>query len=407
MNKSKLRGWLDSKHPLFVKGGELERFYPVYEMIDTFLYSPPDVTARAPHVRDALDLKRVMTYVVLATIPAILFGCWNTGYQANLALTSLGLEAEGWRAAIISALGIGFNPDNAFANFFHGFLYFLPIYIATLVAGGTAEVIFAIIRGHDVNEGFFVTSMLYALILPATTPLWQVALGIIFGVVIGKEIFGGTGKNFLNPALVGRAFLYFSFPAYQSGDSVWTPVDGYSAATPLGIAAADGVEGINNAGITWMDAFVGTIQGCVGSTSTLAILIGMCFILFTGVANYRLIAGTFVGMIATSFLFNLVGSPTNPMFEMPWYWHMVLGGFAFGAVFMVTDPVSAAQTNAGRWMFGILAGAMTVLIRVVNPAYPEGIMLAILFANLFAPLFDHFVMQANIKRRGQRQLQAA
>jgi len=240
--------------------------------------------------------------------------------------------------------------------------------------------------------------------LPPMTPLWQVALGISFGIVVAKEVFGGTGRNFLNPALAGRAFLYFAYPASQSGDAVWTAVDGFSGATALGLAAAGGLEAVGTAGITWMDAFLGNIQGSMGEVSTIAILLGGAFLLYTGVASWRIVAGVFVGMVLTSSLFNLIGSDTNPMFAVPWYWHVVIGSFAFGMMFMATDPVSAAMTDMGRWLFGGLVGVMTVLIRVINPAFPEGVMLAILFANLFAPLMDHFVVQANIKRRRARNV---
>ena len=404
---SGMRAFLDRLHPHFVKGGRFEKYYAIYEMVDTFLYTPSDVTTRAPHVRDALDVKRLMTYVVLATIPVILMSWYNTGYQANLAMTEMGVaETSGWRGAVIGMLNIGYSPDSVFAAMFHGFLYFLPIYIVTLAAGGICEVIFATVRGHEVNEGFLVTSMLYTLIMPPTIPLWQVALGIIFGVVIGKEVFGGTGKNFLNPALTGRAFLFFAYPAQISGDSVWTAVDGFSGATALSLSASGGVEAITASGVSWMDAFLGTIQGSLGETSALACLIGGVFLMYTGVANWRIVAGVMMGMVVTSTLLNLVGSDTNPMFAMPWYWHLVVGGFAFGMVFMATDPVSAAMTNLGRWYFGALIGFMVVLIRVVNPAFPEGMMLAILFANLFAPLIDYFVVKSNIKRR-ERRIQAS
>ena len=257
-------------------------------------------------------------------------------------------------------------------------------------------------RNHEINEGFFVTSILFALTLPPDVPLWQVAVGISFGVVIGKEIFGGTGKNFLNPALTGRAFLFFAFPADMSGDAVWTAVDGFSGATALGLAALGGVPAIQAAGITWSQSFLGTIQGSLGETSTLACLLGALFIVYTGVASWRIIAGVFLGMLFTSSLFNLIGSSSNPMFAMPWYWHLVLGGFAFGMIFMATDPVSASMTDAGRWSFGMLIGFMTILIRVSNPAFPEGMMLAILFANIFAPVIDYVVVQVSIARRRRR-----
>ena len=401
--RTAIRGFFDRIHPWFAKGGPLERFNAVYEMFDSFFFTPGEVTRNAPHARDGLDLKRLMTYVVLAaSLPAVM-GMYNTGLQANLALTELGLEAaSGWRGTLLDVLGIGFNPNNMWACLLHGFLYFFPIYVVTMVVGLGCEIIFAAVRNHEVNEGFLVTSMLYTLTLPATTPLWQVALGIAFGVIIGKEVFGGTGKNFLNPALTGRAFLYFAYPAQHSGDAVWVAVDGYSGATALGLAAADGMDAVVGAGITWTEAFVGTIQGSFGETSTLAIMLGAAFLLYTRVASWRIMAGVMLGMVATSSLFNLLGSDTNPMFAMPWYWHLVLGGFAFGTVYMATDPVSAAMTDVGRWVFGALIGVMTVLIRVVNPAFPEGVMLAILFANLFAPLIDYFVVQANVRRRVRR-----
>ncbi|WP_306144500.1 NADH:ubiquinone reductase (Na(+)-transporting) subunit B [Roseibium sp. MMSF_3412] len=395
-----LRNFFDRIEPLFVKGGKYEKLFPVYEMVESFLYTPKTVTTAAPHARSYIDMKRIMTYVVIATIPCILVGLYNIGFQANHAIATYG--ASGWRAWIIEALGIGFNPANPFANFVHGLLYFLPIYITTLVAGGICEVVFATVRGHEVNEGFLVTSMLYALILPPSAPLWQVALGIVFGVVIGKEVFGGTGKNFLNPALTGRAFLYFAYPAQMSGDTIWTPVDGFSGATALSVSASDGYAQLAAQGMTWMDSFLGIIQGSIGETSTLACLIGLAFLLVTKIANWRLVVGCLAGMIAFSTLLNLIGSDTNPMFAMPWYWHLVVGGYAFGLAFMVTEPVSASHTNMGRYIYGALIGFMVVMIRVINPAFPEGMMLAILFGNVFAPLIDYFVVQANIKRRAKR-----
>jgi len=397
-----IRRFLESLRPKFDKGGRFEKYYALYEMIDTFLYTPPDSTRGAPHVRDSIDLKRLMSYVVLALIPCILWSWFNTGYQANLALLESGTTKTDWRGALLYILNIGFNADSILANMAHGFLYFLPIYLTTLIVGGFWEILFAIVRKHEINEGFLVTSMLFTLTLPPDMPLWMVALGISFGVVIGKEVFGGTGKNFLNPALVGRAFLYFAYPAEITGDQVWVAVDGYSGATPLGLAAIGGMDAITADGYSWWNAFIGLIPGSLGETSTLACLIGAVFLIYTKVASWRIILGVFLGMLGTTLLFNTFGSHTNPMMAMPWYWHLVLGGFAFGMVFMATDPVSAAMTTAGRWVFGILIGFMTILIRVVNPAFPEGIMLAILFANIFAPLIDYVVIQINIRRRLRR-----
>ncbi|HDZ16537.1 MAG TPA: NADH:ubiquinone reductase (Na(+)-transporting) subunit B [Methylophaga aminisulfidivorans] len=400
---ARLRRFLDRIEPQFHKGGPYEKYFALYEMVDTFIYAPADVTRGSPHVRDAIDLKRVMSYVVVATFPVLLLMLWNTGYQANNAISELGMtNMEGWRYALMDLLGVTYNPNSLFANMFHGLLYFLPMYVTTLVAGGIFEVIFAAVRNHEVNEGFLVSSMLYTLTLPPSTPLWMVALGIIFGVVLGKEVFGGTGKNFLNPALTGRAFLYFAYPAAMSGDAVWTAIDGYTGATPLALAASGGVEAIKTAGYTWQQTFFGFMPGSLGETSTIAILIGAAFLMYTRVANFRIIFGVFLGMVFTSLLFNLIGSDTNPMFSLPWYWHLSIGGLAFGMVFMATDPVSASMTDKGRWIYGGLIGFMAVLIRVVNPAFPEGIMLAILFGNIFAPLIDYFVVQANVKRRLKR-----
>jgi Na+-transporting NADH:ubiquinone oxidoreductase subunit B len=397
-----MRNFFDRVEPHFVTGGKWEKYFPIYEMVESFLYTPKTVTTAAPHARSYIDMKRIMTYVVIATIPCILMALYNTGYQSNLAIAEFG--PSGWRAGIIETLGIGFNADNLIANMLHGALYFLPIYITTLVAGGVFEVIFATVRKHEVNEGFLVSSMLYALILPATTPLWQVALGIIFGVVIGKEVFGGTGKNFLNPALTGRAFLYFAYPAQLSGDSVWVPVDGYTGATALAVSASDGFQQLAAHGVTWWDSFLGFVPGSLGETSTLAAFLGLAFLLATKIANYRMVLGCLGGMIGFSFLLNLIGSDTNPMFAMPWYWHLVVGGYAFGLVFMVTEPVSGSHTNMGRYIYGALIGFMVVMIRVINPAFPEGMMLAILFGNVFAPLIDYFIVQANIKRRAKRHV---
>ncbi|RMA81154.1 NADH:ubiquinone reductase (Na(+)-transporting) subunit B [Umboniibacter marinipuniceus] len=391
-----MRKILDNLEPHFHTGGKWEKWYALYEAVDTFLYQPNDRTKTTAHVRDGIDLKRIMIMVWFAALPCMFWAMYNTGFQANTALEAMGATGiEGWRGALLGESMI--NSASFWANLYHGALYFLPVYLTVFIVGGFWEVMFAMVRGHEVNEGFFVTSILFALTLPATIPLWMVALGISFGVVVGKEVFGGTGKNFLNPALTGRAFLFFAYPAAMSGDAVWV-VDGYTGATALSLAAAQGMEVMQNS-VTWMDAFLGNIQGSMGETSTLAILIGACVLLTTRIASWRIMLGVLLGMAATATLFNMIGSETNPMFAMTPAWHLVIGGFAFGMVFMATDPVSAAMTNRGRFFYGALIGFMVVLIRVVNPAFPEGMMLAILFANLFAPIFDHFVVQANIKRR--------
>lgn len=394
-----LRKLLDSIEPHVEKGGKFQSLYSVYEALDTALYKVPFVTKSSSHVRDGVDLKRIMITVWVVSFIPMLFGMWNLGSQANTAIASgAGTLPNDWHGWLISLLA-GNDASSLWDNIVYGAAFFLPIYAVTFIVGIFWEILFAQVRGHDVNEGFFVTSVLFALICPPSIPLWQVALGISFGVVIGKEVFGGTGKNFLNPALTGRAFLFFAYPAAISGDTVWTAVDGFSGATALSVAANEGlVDGALN-GLTWFDAFFGNLQGSIGEVSTLAIFISGAIILVMGIASWRIVAGVMIGMVALSMLFNAIGSDTNAMFNLPWYWHMVIGGFAFGMIFMATDPVSASMTNLGKWIFGMLIGIMVILIRVVNPAFPEGMMLAILFANIFAPFIDHFIVQANIKRR--------
>ncbi len=401
-----LRRVLDRLQPMFARGGKLEKLHPLFEATDTFFYTPGEVTSRASHVRDAMDLKRMMTTVVAALVPCILMAMWNTGYQSNLAMQDLGVtSAGGWRGALIEGLGLGYGPGDILACLVHGALYFIPVYLVTNIVGGFWEVLFASVRKHEVNEGFFVTGFLLPLTLPPTIPLWQVALGVSFGVVFGKEVFGGTGKNFLNPALTARAFLYFAYPGNISGDAVWTAVnvDGFSGATALGsLAAADVQTGMNavTATVSWGQAFLGTIPGSMGETSTLACLFGAAVLIATGIGSWRIMAGVVAGAgVLSLFLWGIVGSDSNPVFAMPPWWHLVVGGFAFGTVFMATDPVSASMTETGKWIYGALIGVMTILIRVFNPGYAEGIMLAILFGNVFAPLIDYFVVQANIKRR--------
>lgn len=395
----------DRMHPAFAKGGKYQKYHAIYEMFDTFFRQPSSTTYAASHVRDGVDLKRIMIVVWLCTFPAMFWGMYNAGFQALTAMQNFGLTATGWRTIITNLSG--YDPHSIWACFVYGAMYFVPIYVVTFVVGILWEIIFAVVRGHEVNEGFFVTSVLFALTLPPSIPLWQVALGISFGVVIAKEVFGGTGKNFLNPALAGRAFLYFAYPASITGDAIWTAVDGFSGATPLGQAALGTLShqfvDVYGQSITWLDAFLGNMQGSIGEVSTLAILIGALGLLITKIASWRVMAGCVIGLVLTAWCFNVFGG-NNPMAQLSPVWHLVIGGFMFGAVFMATDPVSAAHTNIGRWAYGLLIGFMTVLIRVINPAFPEGIMLAILFANLFAPLFDYFVTQANIKRQNERRL---
>lgn len=499
-----LRNLLDKLHPSFDKGGKFEKLYPLYEALDTFLYTPGTVTKTASHIRDGIDLKRYMVLVVIALVPCIFMAMWNTGYQANTVIrnrqvaevllnrgvltsaevgaamqasigrpieerlvdvvTTLRTEPEAaseevqqeagqqendapaetsdktaveselqkqldsvlasdsvnavsltdidyeegryswpdWQTDVMQGIGLPFEPGNFLSCLIYGALYFLPVYIVCMTVGGLWEVLFAIVRGHEVNEGFLVTGMLFPLILPPTIPLWQVALGISFGVVIGKEIFGGTGRNFLNPALTARAFLYFAYPAYISGERIWTAaaVDGFSGATSLTImGTAPAAEGMGALSITWWQAFIGTMQGSMGETSALCCLLGAAFLIITGVGSWKIMTGMLLGGVGLSTIFWLVGSDSNLMYALPPWWHLVIGGYAFGAVFMATDPVSASMTETGKWWYGILIGMVTIIIRVINPAFPEGVMLAILLGNVFAPLIDYFVLQANIKRR--------
>ena len=412
-----LRDAFDRVHPFFAKGGLLEKAYPMYEALDTFLFTPGEVSKGRTHVRDNIDLKRMMITVVFALVPVTLFGMWNTGYQANLAIekmTASGMEVDfDWHHTVHTAIGLGHDASNHVDNFVYGAIFFLPIYIVCMFVGGHVELVFSVLRGHEINEGFLVTGLLFPLTLPASIPLWQVAVGIAFGVIVAKEVFGGTGRNFLNVALTSRAFLYFAYAGQISGDKVWTAVDGFSGATALGqMANAQGnaVDSLSSVQYVWggvepitlMSAFIGTIQGCVGETSALLCLVGAAILIATGIGSWKIMAGVVGGTIATSLLLNAVGSETNAMFSVPFYWHLAIGGLAFGLVFMATDPVSASMTEKGKWIYGGLIGFMTVLIRVINPAFPEGIMLAILFGNVFAPLIDYFVVQANIRRRSAR-----
>ncbi|MCU7976661.1 NADH:ubiquinone reductase (Na(+)-transporting) subunit B [Shewanella sp. SW36] len=393
-----LKDFFERIEPDFEKGGKYEKFYALFEAAYTIFYTPGKVNKGKTHVRDNLDLKRMMITVWACAFPAMFVGMYNVGLQAQLALVAGFATPDVWQVSLFSMFGTELTANSGWpALMWYGACFFLPIYAVTFAVGGIWEVLFASVRGHEVNEGFFVTSILFALTLPATIPLWMVALGITFGVVVAKEVFGGTGRNFLNPALAGRAFLFFAYPLNMSGDTSWVVADGYSGATALSQAASGTLDYAINQ--NWWDAFFGFIPGSVGEVSTLAILLGGLVIIYTRIASWRIVGGVMVGMIAISTLLNFVGSDTNPMFAMPWYWHLVLGGFAFGMMFMATDPVSASFTNQAKWAYGILIGAMAVFIRVINPAFPEGMMLAILFANLFAPLFDHFVVQANIKRR--------
>jgi Na+-transporting NADH:ubiquinone oxidoreductase subunit B len=403
-----VRARLDRIAPHFEHGGKLARWHPLWEAVDTFFYSPASVTTTAAHVRDAVDLKRIMMTVVMAALPCVLMAMFNTGLQANLAIDpAKAASLEGWRHEVIRWLGTGYSPRNAVANLVHGALYFLPLYVVTMVVGLTWEVMFSIVRKVEVNEGFFVTGLLFPLILPPTTPLWQAAIGISFGVVIAKEVFGGTGMNFINPALAARAFLFFAYPAEISGDKVWTAVpagaavDGFSGATVLSQLRVM-TQPFETADFSWFRAFFGFEPGSMGETSALACLIGAVIIAVTKVGSWRIMVGVALGTIAMSLVFNAIGSHTNPWFAVPFWWHMVLGGWAFGMAFMATDPVTAPFANSGRWVYGFMIGALIVLVRVVNPAYPESTMLVILFMNVMAPVIDWGFIKANVNRRRRR-----
>jgi Na+-transporting NADH:ubiquinone oxidoreductase subunit B len=398
-----LKKFFEDIEPQFEKGGKFETWYALYEAVATGLFTPGQVNKGQTHVRDSIDLKRIMITVWLAVFPAMFWGMYNIGFQATEALVAGYSLPDTWQVGLFELVGGSLAADSGwFSMMLYGAMFFLPIYATVFIVGGFWEVLFATVRKHEVNEGFFVSSILFALILPATIPLWQAAIGITFGIVIAKEVFGGTGKNFLNPALAGRAFLFFAYPSEISGDAVWVAADGFSGATALSAANQGLLDYSVNA--DWWNAFWGYIPGSVGEVSTAMILLGGAYILYKGIASWRIVLGVFGGMVAMSMLLNAIGSDTNAMFAMPWYWHLVTGGFAFGMMFMATDPVSASFTNTGKYWFGALVGIMVVLVRVVNPAFPEGMMLAILFANLFAPLFDYFVVQGNIKRRLARNV---
>lgn len=406
-----LRKFADAQRKHFEKGGRLELFFPFYEMADTFFFTTGEVTHGASHVRDAADLKRTMTTVVIALIPVMLWAMYNTGLQAHLAIAAGAEPLDNWRTAVMTLLGVPFSPSSIFACFLHGALYYLPIYFVTLFVGGHVEVLFAMVRKHDINEGFLVTSALFPLTLPATIPLWQVGLGIAFGVLIGKEVFGGTGMNIFNPALVARAFLYFAYPKEITGDTMWiaakTSTDGYSGATWLAAVKEGGAEALQQGfpplreAPSYFDVFFGFEAGSLGETSMFLCLVGAAVLILTRVGSWRIMAGCFAGSAATVLAFNALyrAGIGNVACGVPFWWHWAMGGFAFAAVYMATDPVSAPFTDKGRLAYGLLIGVLGMLIRMFNPAFPGSWMLAILFMNMFSPLIDHFVVQANIKRR--------
>ena len=394
-----LNKFIEKIKPTFSKGGKLGFLHSTFEAFESFLFVPGTVTSgKGTHVKDAVDLKRIMIIVVLALVPSLLFGIWNTGYQHNLAF---GLDWGFWQMV------------------WYGFVKIIPLYLVSYIVGLGIEFASAQIKGHQVNEGYLVSGMLIPLIVPIDVPLWMLALGVAFAVIIGKEVFGGTGMNIWNPALLCRAFLFFSYPSKMSGDTVWTGglsrfltegtayasgsgvVDGFSGATPL-VHAQAGISGLSDAGLSFMDLFIGNIGGSVGETSVIAILIGAVILIWTGVASWKIMLSSVIGALAVGGLANLLATDATPYLQLPAYYHLVLGGFAFGTVYMATDPVTSAQTETGKWIYGFFVGAFTVMVRLFNPGYMEGMMLAILLMNTFAPLIDHYVIEASLSRRAKK-----
>ena len=384
--------------PTFSEGGKLSFLHSTFEAFESFLYVPGTVTSKGTHIKDALDLKRVMIIVVLALVPSLLFGIWNTGYQHNAAF---GLNWGFWQMV------------------WYGFVKIIPLYLVSYIVGLGIEFISAQIRGHQVNEGYLVTGMLIPLIVPVDVPLWMLAIAVAFAVIIGKEIFGGTGMNIWNPALLCRAFLFFSYPSKMSGDTIWTGgltrylsdgtayacgngvVDGFSGATPL-VHAGQGIQALDAANVSFLDLFIGNVGGAVGETSVIAILLGAILLIWTGVASWKIMLSSVIGALAVGFLANALATDATPYLQLPAWYHLVLGGFAFGTVFMATDPVTSAQTETGKWIYGFLVGALTVAVRLFNPGYMEGMMLAILLMNTFAPLIDHYVVEASLGRKARK-----
>jgi len=386
-----VENWIQKTKPNFEKGGKYEKWLPIYESFETFLHVPGNVTLKGSHVRDAIDLKRALILVIFALIPTLLYGMYNVG---SLYYTSIGEDFTMWEA-----LG-------------YGFLKVLPLIIVSYVVGLGIEFMFCYIRGHEISEGYLVSGLIIPMIVPVDIPLWELAIAVAFAVIIGKEAFGGTGMNIVNPALLARAFLFFAYPGNMSGSSVWVhtsdvaTVDGFSGETILGQlnagVAPEAIHGVGMNQLSVCDLFVGNYAGCVGETSVIAILIGAVILLFTGIASYRIMLSVFAGGFLMGLVMNAIAPEGNMVMNFPAFQQLLIGGFAFGAVFMATDPVTAAQTNIGKWIYGFLIGVFAIMIRCFNPAYPEGMMLAILLMNVFAPLIDHLVVQANIKKRLKR-----
>jgi Na+-transporting NADH:ubiquinone oxidoreductase subunit B len=401
-----LRRKIDRMQMMARPGGRLHRYRALVEILDRFFYSAGAATIAAPHVRDGNNVQRLLHTFIIATLPCWLIGLWNVGVQTNLELAELGLAGlSGWRGSIIGALGIGYDAGNPFACFFIGFLYFLPILLVTLAIAMFWDIVFSTVRRRPVDEGMLATVWLFALIMPANAPLLRVGLGITFGYVVGKLIYGGSGRYLVCPALLGYVFLLFAYPDLLFGESAWVPVPGVERTPALELAAAGGVEAVLKAGYTPWELFLGARPGSIGATSVLGCLLGAVYLVFTGAASWRIMLGALLGMIATVALFNGIAGD-DVVFQIPWTWHLIIGGFAFGVVFFATDPVTAAMTNPGRWVYGALVGLLTVVIRVTNPSYNEGVLFAVLLASLFSPVIDFVFIELNIRRRRRRLAQA-
>lgn len=399
-----LRKLFDRWRPKTAEYGEYAVLRGAFQQLDRFLYSSPARTTAAPHIRDANNVQRLMNNFVVASIPAWLIGVWNLGEQTTFAMQQVGMEAlEGWRGTLVAILGVPYDPLSIGACMVIGLLYFVPTLLTALVTGALWEALFAQKRSRPVDEGLLSVAWLYSLILPATAPLYQVALGMSFAMVVGKAIFGGTGRYLVSPALLGVAFLVFSYPDLLFGEGAWIPVPGYDEPTTIELAIEEGgVPALLSVGYDWTLLFIGNQPGSVGITSAFGCLLGAIYLAITGTASWRIMAGSFVGLVGTVLFMNTVGPPDDPMFAVPWTWHLVIGGWAYGTVFLATDPVAAATTHPGRWGFGILVGVLTVIVRITNPSYYQGVIFAILLASIFSPLFDYIVVERNIKRREER-----
>jgi Na+-transporting NADH:ubiquinone oxidoreductase subunit B len=387
-----------------VKRGEHSVIHALFTLVDRFVYATAAHTRAGPHIRASNNVQQLMNYFVIATLPCWLFGMWNLGYQTNLAMAQLSIElASGWRGWLLDYLGIGFDPQDVLACIWHGMLYFLPVFFVALLVAAVWDALFAAYRRKPVDEGLLAAAWLFALILPATVPLYQVALGMSFGLVVGKAIYGGSGRYLVNPALLAFAFLVFSYPAIMFAEGAWVPVPGYNQSTTLELIINEGgVAAVNAAGYSWWGLFIGNQPGPMGASSVLGALIGALWLIIMGVASWRIMLGGALGLIAAVLLFNGLGSAGNLIYDTPWYWHMVLGGSVFGIVFLATDPVPAAITNAGRWFFGVTVGVLTVVVHITNPSYYLGVVFAILLASVFAPLMDYVVVEWHIRKRRRR-----